>query len=80
MTNLLDIIHRLFLIKVHNLSETGVCLCYQVKDTYSVGPDRSSPYLRMTETDSNLQNVVCFNQKYTMDNVQEVYHFNFLLC
>jgi hypothetical protein len=27
--------------KAHNFTETGVCLCYQVKkDTYSVGPSR----------------------------------------
>jgi hypothetical protein len=31
MTELLDIIHRLFLIKTLNVSETGVCLCHQVK-------------------------------------------------
>jgi hypothetical protein len=40
MTNVLDIIHRLFLIKIHNVSETGVCLRRQVEDTYSVGPNR----------------------------------------
>jgi hypothetical protein len=26
MTNLLDIIHRIFFIKTHNVSETGVCI------------------------------------------------------
>jgi hypothetical protein len=33
MTNLLDIIHRLFLVKTHDVSETGVCLRHQVKYT-----------------------------------------------
>jgi hypothetical protein len=42
MTNLLDIIHCLFLIKKHNMSETGVCLRHQVKHIYSVGPSRQS--------------------------------------
>jgi hypothetical protein len=42
MTNLLGIIHHLFLIKTHNVSETGMYLCHQVKDTYSVGPNRYS--------------------------------------
>jgi hypothetical protein len=42
MTNLLDIIHCLFLIKTHNVSETGVCLHRQVKYIYSVGPSRQS--------------------------------------
>jgi hypothetical protein len=38
------------LIKTYNISETGVCLRHQVKDTYSVGPiDRASPDLRKTE-------------------------------
>jgi hypothetical protein len=45
MTNLLDIIHRLFLIKTHNVSETGVCLRHQVKYNYSVGPNRCSQSL-----------------------------------
>jgi hypothetical protein len=40
MSNFLDIIHRLFLIKTHDVSKTGVCLRYQVKDTYSVGRNR----------------------------------------
>jgi hypothetical protein len=40
ITNLLDIIHPLFFIKTHNVSETGVCLCHQVKGTYSVGPNK----------------------------------------
>jgi hypothetical protein len=47
MTDLLDIVHRLFFYKnTHDVSETGVCLRHQVKDTYSVGPNRASPYLR----------------------------------
>jgi hypothetical protein len=33
MTNLLDIIHRLFLIKAHDVSETGVCLRQEVNLT-----------------------------------------------
>jgi hypothetical protein len=43
MTNFLDIIHRLSLIKknTYDVSETGVCLRHQVKkDTYSVAPNR----------------------------------------
>jgi hypothetical protein len=39
VTNLLDITHHLILIKTH-VSETGVCFRQQVKDTYSVGPNR----------------------------------------
>jgi hypothetical protein len=38
MTNVLDI-DRLFLIKAHDVSETGVCLRHQIKDNYSVGPN-----------------------------------------
>jgi hypothetical protein len=64
MTNFLDIIHRLFFIITHNVSETGVCLRHQVKDTYSVGPEivlaisigpnRIGVIYLMAETDSIL--------------------------
>jgi hypothetical protein len=64
MTNLLDIIRRLILIKTHNVSETEVSPSSGKR--HLLGPiDRASPisgvYL-MTETDSSLRNVVCFNQ------------------
>jgi hypothetical protein len=51
MTKLLDIIHRLFFIKTHDVSETGVFLRHQVKrKPVLLGPiDRASPYLRTTE-------------------------------
>jgi hypothetical protein len=49
MTNLLDIIHRLFLIKTHNISKTGVCLRHQVKYTYSAGPSKQLYLLGPTE-------------------------------
>jgi hypothetical protein len=73
MTNLLDIIHRLFLIKTHNVSETGVW-SHWVKDTYFIGPNRIGVFYLMTETESSLRNVVCFNQKQSMDNAQQVCH------
>jgi hypothetical protein len=64
MTKCLDIIHRLSLIKrTHDVSETGVCLCHQVKKdlALSVGPNRVGVlFYLMMETDSSLRNVVCF--------------------
>jgi hypothetical protein len=30
MTNFMDIIHRLMMIKIHDVSETGICLRHQV--------------------------------------------------
>jgi hypothetical protein len=44
MTNFMDIIHRLMMIKIHDVSETGICLRHQVtgKGTYSDGPNRKS--------------------------------------
>jgi hypothetical protein len=55
MTNFLDIIHRLYLIKkkphTHNILETGVCLCHQVKKRTPtlLGPiDRASPCLHLS--------------------------------
>jgi hypothetical protein len=43
ITNFFDIIHRISLTKnAHDVSETGVCLRHQVKDIYSVGPNRWS--------------------------------------
>jgi hypothetical protein len=42
----LDIIHRPVYISIHNVSETGFCLRFQVKPT-QLGPiDNVSPYLR----------------------------------
>jgi hypothetical protein len=42
----LDIIHRPVYISKHNVSETGVCLRFQVKPTQLGRIDRASPYLR----------------------------------
>jgi hypothetical protein len=50
MTNFLNIIHRLFLIKTHDVSETGVCLS---------GPAEWVSFYVMTETYYSLRNVVC---------------------
>jgi hypothetical protein len=56
-----------FFIKTHDVSETGVCLRRQVKDTHSAGPNRVGVFYLMTETDSSLRNVVFFTKK--IDNV-----------
>jgi hypothetical protein len=56
-----DIIHRLVhFLKKHNVSETGFCLRPQVKPTQLDPIDRASPYLRRTEAESSLRNVVVF--------------------
>jgi hypothetical protein len=72
MPNFLDIIHHLSLIKNYNqtneVSETGICLCHQVKLMLLGLTDRANPYLRSgdwaqqsrfylaMETNSSLQN------------------------
>jgi hypothetical protein len=80
MANLLVIIHRLFLIKTLNVSETGVCFCHWVKDMHSIGPNRIGVFNLMTETESSLRNFVCFNQKQSIDNTQQVCHLKVWQC
>jgi hypothetical protein len=55
MTNLLGIIHHLFLIKTHNGSKIGTSSIYWAQ--------KICVFYLMTETDSSLRNTVCFNKK-----------------
>jgi hypothetical protein len=41
-----------------------------------IGPNRIVVFYLLAETDCSFRSVLCFNQKYTMDNVQQVCHFN----
>jgi hypothetical protein len=75
-------------LKIHDVSETGICLRHQVtgEGTYSerlrlalsIGPIGvgTLPCYLMTETDSSLRNVVYFNHHQTMDNVHKVCRLN----
>jgi hypothetical protein len=46
----------------------------------SIGPNRVGVFYLMTETQSSLRNVVCFNQKQTMNNIQQVCHIRNNRC